>query len=405
MTTAPERLIAHDALNGTSELLARHAPGKNVMLVCDDKTWAAAGLRLQSSLATEFNITPHSFGREVYATLKNSDKLIGAAAEADILLAVGSGTINDLTKYAAAKLDKPYIAVATAASMNGYTSTNASLEKEGYKTSFAAKPPVAVVADISVIAAAPRRLARAGFGDTLCRSTVEADMLLSHYLRGTKYPKAIFDQLRSHEQGLINNINDLRDHKLPEIELLMRALLDGGDAMTTYGSSAVASQGEHMIAHTLEMIYGKDLHSFTHGEIVAVATLTMANLQQRMMRMPFTVRPVPREAPMFSRLFGKALAPSFIETYAKKLVSAEEAERVNAMLEKDWDAIKQSINDILIPTTTLERVFKLIGLPTGPKDLQIEPVRYDNAVSHAYLTRDRFTFLDLAVMNDKRAGN
>lgn len=405
MSTAPERILAIDALSRAGDVLSRHAPGKTLVLACDDNTWAAAGLQFQQMLGNAFTVTPYSFGRDVYPTLERSETLAHAAASADMLVAVGSGTVNDLTKYAAAQLNKPYAVVATAASMNGYTSTNASLEEEGFKHSFAAKPPVAVIADISVIAAAPRRLARAGLGDTLCRSTVEADMLLSHYVRGTEYPKAIFDKLRSHEHGLINGINGIRDHKPAEIELLMQALLDGGDAMTAYGSSAVASQGEHMIAHTLELIYGAEIHNFTHGEIIAVATLTMANLQQRMMRMPFNVRAVPRDASMFHRLFGKALAPSFIETYAKKILSDAEVNHANTTLENNWDAIKQSINDILIAPTTLERVFKLIGLPTSAPDIQIEPVRYDNAVSHAYLTRDRFTFLDLAVMNDKRAGN
>src|SRR5262249_12219852 len=162
---------------------------------------------------------------------------------------------------------KPYIALPTAASMNGYTSATASIEEDGFKQSRQARPPKAVIVDMDVIAAAPKRLSRAGLGDALARSTVEADCRLSHHLLGTPYPKEAFDCLRDHESGLIAGAARLTEGDPGYLRLLVNALLDAGDWMAATGSSAVASQAEHMIAHTAEMLYDGELQKAFHGEM------------------------------------------------------------------------------------------------------------------------------------------
>ena len=53
------------------------------------------------------------------------------AAGAASLLAVGSGTINDVTKCAAARSGRRYAVFGTALSMNGYTSENAAITVDG----------------------------------------------------------------------------------------------------------------------------------------------------------------------------------------------------------------------------------------------------------------------------------
>ena len=53
-----------------------------------------------------------------------------------IPVAVGSGTINDLTKLAAHRLGRPYMVVATAASMDGYTAYGASITYRESKQTF-----------------------------------------------------------------------------------------------------------------------------------------------------------------------------------------------------------------------------------------------------------------------------
>lgn len=395
-----ERVIAPGANACLSDVLLRQRIGHKLLMVCDDQTWLAAGQAIAAQLGARAAV--HSLGRYVRPLLAHAAEVAGMAADYDGLVAVGSGTINDITKYAATMAQKPYVCVATAASMNGYISAGVSLEENGVKHSYPAQPPRAVIADMTVIAAAPKRLARAGLGDTLCRSTVEADAMISHYLLGTDYPRSLFDRMRAHEPGLIINAGKLRDGGTMYLSLLMAALLEAGDAMAMHGSSAPASQGEHMIAHTADMLYGSELRHIMHGEMVAVTTLTMGRLQQRMLLSMPTVRPLPRDMVHFTRLFGKAAGPSLCDMYARKLLTAEQAEEITIKLAHNWTHMKEEINAIMVQPNTVERTFIRSMVPAHSREIKMVDEHYQSACLHAYLTRDRFTFLDLAAMAGKR---
>ncbi len=398
----PQRIIGTDALASLATTLAVHAPARTVLLVCDEQTWEAAGEKTQAQLPNPKAASRHSLGKYVEPTLERASDLAARAGDYDALIAIGSGTVNDLTKYAAAQCGKPYLVVATAASMNGYTATNASLIEDGFKHSFAAAPPRAVVADTGILAAAPKRLTRAGLGDTLCRSTVEADMLLSHWLLGTDYPRALFDRMRRHEAELIALAPAAREGDASFVGKLMEALLDAGDAMTEHGSSAPASQSEHMIAHTLELMYGQEFRHMLHGEVVALTTLTMGQLQHKMLLSTPVVKPLPRELAQFERVFGRKVAPALFSAYQQKLLDATQTQHINAKLPTQWPEIKSALAEVMIPANSIERALIQSGLATRASDLGLEIERYRNACAYAYLTRNRFTFLDLAVMNDRR---
>ena len=101
-------------------------------------------------------------------------KLVETTQDAEALVAVGSGTINDICKYSAANTGKPYVVFGTAPSMNGYVSENAAITIHGHKKSLPARAPLAAFLDLGVMAAAPARMIRSGLGDSLCRSTAQA---------------------------------------------------------------------------------------------------------------------------------------------------------------------------------------------------------------------------------------
>ena len=74
---------------------------------------------------------------------------------------------------------------ATAPSMNGYTSLNAAITEHGHKMSLPAQAPVGAFFDLGVLSAAPARMIRSGLGDSLCRTTAQADWLLAHFCSTT----------------------------------------------------------------------------------------------------------------------------------------------------------------------------------------------------------------------------
>lgn len=80
-------------------------------------------------------------------------------------LAVGSGAVNDVVKWGATQRAVPYIAVPTAASVNGYTSPIAALTVDGVKGTLPCHPPIGVLAEPRTVASAPSAMTAAGYAD------------------------------------------------------------------------------------------------------------------------------------------------------------------------------------------------------------------------------------------------
>jgi glycerol-1-phosphate dehydrogenase [NAD(P)+] len=178
-------IVVEPSLAGReAELVSALGLGRTLAVVSDPQTEQALGARVKKALAAGAHLVPVALPSRPHPDQATAEAIRQAGQEADAFVAVGSGTINDLCKYAAARAGKPYVVFATAPSMNGYTSKNASITVGGLKRTLPAAVPQGVFMDLGVLAAAPPRLIRAGVGDTLCRSTVQADWLLAHLLRG-----------------------------------------------------------------------------------------------------------------------------------------------------------------------------------------------------------------------------
>jgi len=251
-------------------------------LVCDEHTYPLLGARVAQAVGAAETIVlerPHA-DAETIARLREKTRGM------DALLAVGSGTINDLCKYAAFLDRKPYAAFGTAPSMNGYTSPNAAITVSGHKKSLQAEPAAAVFLDLKVLAKAPARLIRSGLGDSLCRSTAQADWLLAHLLCDEPYREAPFALLAEDESPLFAVAGNLLRGDLDAIRLLARVLVLSGFGMAICGNSMPASQGEHLISHYTDMMGDRSWPAAYHGEQIGVTTLTMARLQEAILAGP-----------------------------------------------------------------------------------------------------------------------
>ncbi len=350
-------------LTDSHTLLPDAAP----LVIGDPNTLAACGWTYD----TPYFTTPPK------ATKAQADTLAHAAQHASSILAIGSGTINDLCKMAAHQCGIPYAVIATAPSMNGYLSPNASLLHAGHKQSFAATAPRAVIADPDILAAAPTRLIQSGIGDTLCRSTVLTDVMLSHALCDTPDYHDAFSAMAQDETALLDTLEGEGDYS----EALFNCLLTSGQAMADAGSSAPASQGEHMIAHLLEMFDPTLSARHYHGEIIAVTTLTMARLQEHI---PSSYAKTLFPHKVIAAQCGEALAEQWHMAYEAKWASIYTTRPLPLLPKNRLDADR------------LETILKRAGCPTHPRDLGIDTATYTHAVTLARFSRDRFTALDLA---------
>ena len=111
----------------------------------------------------------------------------------DYLIAIGSGTIHDITRYCAYMKGIPFVSCPTAASVDGFCSSVAAMTWNGFKKTFEAAAPKIVLADLDIIAKAPMFLTNSGFGDMIGKFIALADWKIAHILTNEYFCPAIHD--------------------------------------------------------------------------------------------------------------------------------------------------------------------------------------------------------------------
>lgn len=380
-----------------AEVVAPLHLGRRIAVVSDQTTRTVLGHRVESALSRLSTILPIVLDAQSHADAHTVKMLRHSCAAADALVAVGSGTINDLCKYAAAKDGKPYAVFATAPSMNGYASKNAAITVDGHKQSLPAASPVGVFMDLTVLSAAPARMIRAGLGDSLCRSTAQADWLLSHHLLGTPFRVAPFALLAEDEPGWMNEPEALLHGDLDAMRALARTLVLSGLGMTICDGSYPASQGEHLISHYVDMFAPPSRGTYFHGEQVAVATLTMARIQEHVLGAGLPhLQPSSMTCVELQRRFGFDIGEACWREFEAKRLTQNAVPNFEARVAETWSDIARDVRNAMISVERIHDVLKRAGCPTVAADIGLSPEFYATAVRNARFLRNRYTFLDLA---------
>jgi glycerol-1-phosphate dehydrogenase [NAD(P)+] len=396
---APTRtVVIEDSLAGReADLVAALDLGGRLAVVSDVTTHRVMGHRIEQALAARATVQSIVLPEHPEPDLETVDRLCNAAVDGDALVAVGSGTINDLCKYASALDGKPYAVFATAPSMNGYTSVNAAITVEGHKRSLPAQAAAGVFFDLEIVAAAPVRMIRAGLGDSVCRCTAQADWLLAHLLLGRPYRSVPYALLAEDEPHLLARPEALVGGDIEAIRRLVRTLVLSGFGMTLCGGSDPASQGEHLISHYADMMGDASWPLNLHGEQIGVTTLFMAGLQTRLLDGPPPhIRPCAIDEAALIDHFGDELGRSCWQEFRHKRVDRGAAIQLNRTLAERWDEIRARIAAIQRPPQQLCTILQRAGAAAGPKALGWPRAFFGQAVRHAREIRNRYTFLDLA---------
>ena len=370
--------------------------GGRLAVVCDDITAEVLGERVAHALGSIASVETINLGAAPHADDETVDRLCNASAQVDGLIAVGSGTINDVCKAAARAGNKPYAVFGTAPSMNGYTSVTSAITVAGLKRTLPGVAARGVFLDIDVLAAAPARMIRAGLGDSLCRSTCQTDWRLAQAVCGVPYREAPFALLADDEPGLFAEPEALLSGDRAAMTRLAHTLVLSGFGMAICAGSEPASEGEHLIAHYGDMLLPADCPQPLHGEIVGVTTLTMARLHESLLAEPPRVAPsTVSEADIMAR-FGPALGALCWEQFSPKRLDRAAADALNDRLAAEWAGIAARLAEVHRPASVLEEVLRRAGAPTKPEEAGWPASFYRDAVLHAREIRNRYTALDLA---------
>jgi glycerol-1-phosphate dehydrogenase [NAD(P)+] len=391
-----DRTLKHDV----DELVAMALPPCRVAVIDDVNTSESMGNQVFKALKSRFAATHITLDKGVKADALTVDDIRRRSEGYDAYIAVGSGTINDLCKYASFKDKKPYLVFPTAASMNGYVSANASISSNGFKHTLPAHMPKAVFCDYDVISTAPERLSKSGLGDSLARPTAQYDWLLSHLLLGTAYNDVPFALLKELEPQVFDAARGIATADRQSITALMQLLLLSGFGMVIANGSYPASQSEHMVAHAYDMMahHAKVTPSYPtlHGEEIGVTTLAISRVQAQYIKHPPALKPLAFPADDMMQMIGHESAITAKALYDKKCQAITAASLSHDTMQKKWDEIAGQLEAVMLPPAQIEAILKAADAPLAAEALKWDNELYHEATQHAHLMRDRFTVLDLA---------
>ena len=318
-----------------------------ILVVFDNHTYEVAGKRAVELLKENgFNVKELLFDTGDDILIPDEKTLGRIVQEQDLdtslMVAVGSGVINDSVKFVTSRSGLPYIIVATAPSMDGYVADGAPIFSQGYKYSPVAHLTYGLVGDTDILKTAPQDLIQAGYGDVVGKITAIADWDLA--------VKANNDYRCDTCVTLVNRALDkcfakaegLKDRDPESLGALLEALTLTGVAMALVNISRPASGAEHMLSHFWEMDYiARGLNPNHHGIQVGVAT------------------------PIIARFFAEgtgALCPPH--------------EEIEALLAKG-------------------------GAPTSPKDIGISKELFHDSLLKGYTVRPRYSIMQFAKDNGR----
>ena len=257
------------------EILKKNGFPKNILLVADKNTLAAAK-GIEESLK-DFSVECKIYDEIRVARMEHVEELESIIRGRDIgVLSVGTGSVNDPCRLAAARQDKKLCIFATAPSMDGFASYSSPIVKDGFKSSYPAKSPEVIIGDTKILAVAPAYLKSAGFGDMVAKYIGLADWKISSLLTDEVYCEKVGKLTRDAVDKLMSMADRVTQNDEETAGEIFKALLMTGIGMSFMQNSRPASGSEHIIAHLLECVELRDgIVPNYHGEDVGVFTLLM----------------------------------------------------------------------------------------------------------------------------------
>jgi glycerol-1-phosphate dehydrogenase [NAD(P)+] len=399
-----KRISYQLAINANKLMLEIAFLKEKTIFVSDKKIWQNCKKYFPENFLENFSDI--LFFKNSKADQKNLKKLLSKTKNIKFIIALGSGVINDLCKLTAAKKNIPYAIFASAASMNGYLSKNASIAINGHKKTIVATLPKAVFCDLEILTNAPAELTKAGIGDIMCFYSCWFDWYLSHKILGTKFDKKPFQTLKPRMDFLLKNFTKFSLSDESFLKILIEILLLSGEGMTMAKGSYPASQSEHLIAHVIEMKYPKIAAKILHGQAIAITTLSSIKLQKKILNLNF--KKIEKVITMSSGLESKALIVSKIgKFFGKKVTIQCEKEfkektlitlkslKNGILSAKNWEETKKNLSKIYLEEDRLKKIFSHFKIKTSSKSLGLLFQQYQDCITHAKFIRNRFTCLDL----------
>ena len=378
---------------------------ESLYLICDPITYEIAGAVCKQILdeagirSTVAQLMHTGFDE---ATL--GELLIHMPADCDLMVAVGTGAINDMTRFFSYKMGRPFYTVATAAPMDGFASSIAAINVNSLKTTFEAQTPVAILGDTEILKGAPYRMIAAGLGDLLGKFTCLCDWKLARLITGEHYCDTIAELVESCVRGVLADAGKARERDPGTLGTIMEGLVLAGVAMSLYGNSRPASGCEHHMSHYWEMMFeqmGKT--PVPHGTQVGVGTVLVLKLVEALRGMEVDFEMARTAAKTYDpkaweREIRRAYGPAAdgviaMEAQARKNEPASRLRRINTM-EAHWAEISVLLEELPASETVME-LLRSLESPCLPQEIGVDYALLRDTFRYCKEVRARYTILQM----------
>lgn len=409
--------FGQDILDRVPGLMAKFHPGRKAIVVADKNTWRVAGEKVyeelqKASIPTVKFIFEEDHFHADWKYIVMLDEVLDK--EDGVFIAVGSGVINDLCKLSSHRHGQQYICVATAASVDGFTSATASISDErGAKCSFKCAPPAVIVADMDVLAPAPFELNAAGYADLAAKVTAGAEWMIADLFGTEPLHAQAWSLTQDNLKAMLADPDGIRNGNPESVEQVFLGLtLCGVGIEASGGDTRCVSCAEHLYNHYLDMTHHE--HNglpVSHGFQVAVGELVLCAFFDELLKMDLTRIDVDKcveawpslesEQKRAMDIFADFPVPTLgYEEITKKWNTREEV-RVQLQRVKDtWPEFREKLAAQVYSFETMRELFKRAGAPTCAEDIGLTNAKLRKMTDYVQLMRYRINVLDLA----KRAG-
>jgi len=410
-------LIEKDAIKKLPKVLVQLGY-KKILMIADTNTYKVAGSKVEEVLIKD-NV---SFKKYVYQSngkdLSPNEDAIGkllvqVEKDTDVIVTVGSGTLNDLAKFVSGRLGIDCMIVATAPSMDGFASDSSALMIDNLKTTCEAVCVKAIIGDINILKQAPMEMILAGFGDILGKYSALNDWKLSQLINDEYLCEVAYKMASDSVNKCINNAEGIKNREDIAMENLMEALIGAGIAMSYVGKTRPASGSEHHLAHYWEMMFLFDgKKALLHGTKVGIATTITAKLREILTTTNIDYKEAVIKAKNFDQSVWKANVEKLFKKAANGIINLNEKGNLNSIEDrlKRISIIQQNEDKIMniikeMPSCKeIENILKKVGAPYNPRQVGVDEKDLVNAVLMAKEIRTRYTILnllwDIGVLDD-----
>ncbi|MFY9176046.1 MAG: sn-glycerol-1-phosphate dehydrogenase [Caldicoprobacterales bacterium] len=402
--------IGSGVLQELPEILGQYK-GKKLLVVADKNTFKVAGQQVIDLLSNEFvfNIFIYQDDHLVADANSLGTFLMELDDDISLILTIGSGTLNDITRYVSARTKIPYAIVTTAPSMDGYTSIVSPLIRNGIKTTFNGVYPVAIVGDTQIMKDAPMHMLHAGLGDVLGKYTGLADWRMSKIM-GLEADEPYCDNISNLVEDAVKKCVDaapkLSSRDEDTIQAIMEGLILSGLCIGLADHSRPASGSEHQISHYIEMIFLQENISskWLHGNKVGVATLAtlhaydyLFNKDIKEIRKSASYKEFDKDRwiKRIERCFGQMADEIFQLKEKDLLLEVEEREKRMDLIESKWEEIKERCYVNLPSADQLMELLKDVGAIYSPKELGVDRELFRDSLIVAKEIRKRYGIMQL----------